>query len=116
MRNIYQSASAAAAGHHHAVGRGYQYPSGSPINGMNVSGSRYNPMGSSAAAASAAYAAHMSGQSFPGMGHSTIGQSNPMTGVGRQDTVDPDDWYNKGFSALRMNSGPHPNLSSTPMY
>lgn len=107
MRNIYQSASAAAG--HHVVARGYQYPSGSPMNSMNVSGTRYNPMGSSAAAASAAYA-----HSF-GMGHSTIGQANTMSGIGRQDS-DPDDWYNKGFSALRMNTAPHPNLSSTPMY
>lgn len=84
------------------------------MNSMNVSGSRYNGMGSSAAAASAAYAAHMSGQSF-GMGHSSITQSNTMSGIGRQDS-DPDDWYNKGFTALRMNPGPHPNLSSTPMY
>lgn len=94
MRNIYQN-----SGH---ASRGYQYgPSGNGINPM--SGSRYTPMGSSSYP-------HMGSQAFS-MGHSA---GNPMSGMGRQET-DHDDWYNKGFSALRMNSGPHPNLSAAPM-
>lgn len=49
----------------------------------------------------------MTAQPFS-MTHTTQNMAAAM----RQDA--DDDWYNKGFSALRMNSTPHPNLS-TPM-
>ena len=73
--------------------RGYQYPGSAitPMTNRYPSSSSYMP-------------------SPPFMGH-----SNPM-GMTRQDTDDPNEWYNKGFSALRMNSGPHGNpLPTTPM-
>lgn len=92
MRNIYQTSA-------HQT-RNYQYPSGNSINA--VSNSRYPPMSNSPY--------HVSGQHFA-MSHSGPAHVSPM-GV-RQD-ASPDDWYNKGFSALRMNAGHHPNLS-TPM-
>ncbi|KAG8183012.1 hypothetical protein JTE90_017099 [Oedothorax gibbosus] len=88
MRNIYPSATAAS--------RGYQYP---PPNAMNTMGGRYQPMASSYPP--------MGGQPF-GMAH-----ANPNMAAMRQD---PDeDWYNKSFPALRMNTTPHPNLSAAPM-
>ncbi|KAI1287543.1 ALX homeobox protein 1 [Halotydeus destructor] len=93
MRNIYNTGS-------HA-GRGYQYPAGNGINTM--SGARYTPMGSSSYH-------HMGAQSFS-MGPTS---ANPMGGMGRQE-ADHDDWYNKGFSALRMNTAQHSNLSTAPM-
>ncbi len=91
MRNIYQ-ASAAQAG-----SRGYQYTSANAINSMNTS--RYPPMTTSSYPP-------MTAQPFS-MSHTT-----PNMAAMRQDS--DDDWYNKGFSALRMNSGPHthPNLSA----
>ena len=89
MRNIYQASAA------QANSRNYQYSGAGSINSMSAATARYPPM-----TAAAAYPP-MGGQPF-GMGHTA-----PMTGMARQDTESEADWYNKGFSALRMNSGPH---------
>jgi len=94
MRNIYNTSS--------HTSRGYHYPTSNSINSMPAA--RYNPMGGST------HPAHMGGQPFS-MGHTA---SSPMSGMTRQE-ADHDDWYNKGFSALRMNTGPHTNLSTAPM-
>lgn len=90
MRNIYQTAPGS---------RAYQYPTANAINTMSTT--RYQSM-------TASSYPPMSAQPFS-MSHTT-----PNMTAMRQDP--DDDWYNKGFSALRMNSTPHthPNLS-TPM-
>ncbi|CAL1292137.1 unnamed protein product [Larinioides sclopetarius] len=89
MRNIYPTATVAS--------RGYQYP---PPNAMNSMGGRYQPMASSYPP--------MAAQPF------SMGHANPnMAAAMRQDA--DEDWYNKSFPALRMNTTPHPNLSAAPM-
>ena len=90
MRNIYQASAA------QANSRNYQYSGASSINTMSAASVRYPPM-----SASSAYPP-MGGQPF-GMTHSAPG----MAGMGRQEPDSDIDWYNKGFSALRMNSAPH---------
>ncbi|XP_074603184.1 homeobox protein unc-42-like [Brevipalpus obovatus] len=92
MRNIYQGPS-------HPV-RNYQYPTANTINSVT---NRYQPMSNSSY--------HMPNQPFS-MGHT--GPSTMSTMTARQEPS-PDDWYNKGFSALRMNTGHHPNLTTAPM-
>lgn len=89
MRNIYPTATVAS--------RGYQYP---PPNAINSMGGRYQPMASSYPP--------MAAQPF------SMGHANPnMAAAMRQDA--DEDWYNKSFPALRMNTTPHPNLSAAPM-
>lgn len=101
MRNIYQATSAAQAN-----SRNYQYTGTGTINSMSAAAaaSRYQPM--------PPYQP-MSGQPF-GMGPHT--GPGAMAGMGRQDADSEADWYNKGFSALRMNSTPHNHANlSAPM-
>ncbi|KAF8777812.1 hypothetical protein HNY73_014613 [Argiope bruennichi] len=81
----------------HGGFEGYQYP---PPNAMNSMGGRYQPMASSYPP--------MAAQPF------SMGHANPnMAAAMRQDA--DEDWYNKSFPALRMNTTPHPNLSAAPM-
>ncbi|RWS30884.1 homeobox protein prophet of Pit-1-like protein [Leptotrombidium deliense] len=93
MRNIYQNPG-------HVVSRGYQYPTANAINTMATT-ARYTPISTSSY--------HMPTQPF------SMAQHNPMAAMTTRPDPDPDDWYNKGFSSLRMNSAPHPNLSGTPV-
>lgn len=103
MRNIYQASAA------QANSRNYQYSGNSSINSMSAAAAaaaRYSPMGP----APGAYPP-MTSQPF-GMGHT----GPNMSGMGRQETDTDADWYNKGFSALRMNAAPHNHGNlSTPM-
>lgn len=121
MRNIYQQASAAQQA---ANSRGYQY-SGAAAGSINTmsAAARYPTMAAAAAAAyppmGATAAGTAAGQPF-GMPH-TAPSMAPMGG--RQDTPESveaaaaaNDWYNKGFNALRMNTNPHNHASlSAPM-
>ncbi|XP_067123118.1 homeobox protein unc-42 isoform X2 [Centruroides vittatus] len=90
MRNIYPTAT--------ATSRAYQYPPPNAIN--SVAAARYQPMTTS---------------TYPPMAtqHFSMGHPTPNMAAMRQDTEE--DWYNKGFPALRMNAAPHPNLSAAPM-
>lgn len=104
MRNIYQQASAQAQAQ--ANSRGYQYAAAAAAGGGGHLGSmgagsggggvpRYPPMGTPAG--------------YPGMSSQAFGMPHSSPVMTRQDT-EPDtthDWYNKGFSALRMNNAPH---------
>ncbi|CAG2113400.1 unnamed protein product, partial [Medioppia subpectinata] len=92
MRNIYQ----ASSGQNGA--RGYQYSTANAINSMGTT--RYPPMTTSSYPP-------MTGQPFS-MSHST-----PDMSVIRQE--DDNNWYNKGFSALRMNTTPHSHNLTAPM-
>lgn len=90
MRNIYQASAA------QANSRNYQYSGSNSINSMSAATARYPPMSAAAA--------------YPPMGGQPFGMTHPapaMTGMARQDTDTEADWYNKGFSALRMNTTPH---------
>ena len=91
MRNIYQASAQTGT-------RPYQYSSANAINSMNTS--RYPPMSTSSYPS-------MTAQPFS-MSHST-----PDMAVIRQE--DDNNWYNKGFSALRMNSTPHSHNLTAPM-
>jgi len=93
MRNIYQNPT--------HPGRGHQYPSANSIN--NMSSARYTPMSTSSY--------HMPTQPFSMANSAT----NSMAAMTTRQEPDPEDWYNKGFSALRMNTAPHPNLTTAPM-
>lgn len=101
MRNIYQASAV------QANTRNYQYSGTGSINSMTAAASaRYPPM-----SAAAAYPP-MGGQPFGMVNHSAPG----MTSMARQDTDTDVDWYNKGFSALRMNTTPHNHANlSAPM-
>lgn len=102
MRNIYQQASAQAQAQ--ASSRGYQYAAAAAAGGGGHLGSmgaggggvaRYPPMGTPAG--------------YPGMSNQAFGMPHSSPVMTRQD-AEPDtthDWYNKGFSALRMNNAPH---------
>ncbi|XP_054153436.1 homeobox protein unc-42-like [Oppia nitens] len=92
MRNIYQASSAQAGT------RGYQYSTANAINSMSTS--RYPPM-------STASYPPVTAQPF------SMSHSSPDMSVIRQE--DDNNWYNKGFSALRMNSTPHSHNLTAPM-
>lgn len=92
MRNIYQASAQAAAS------RPYQYSGANAINSMSTS--RYPPMSTSSYPP-------MTGQPF------SMTHSAPDMSVIRQE--EDNNWYNKGFSALRMNSTPHSHNLTAPM-
>ncbi|UXI16970.1 Synaptotagmin-14 [Sarcoptes scabiei] len=105
MRNIYQASAA------QAQNRSYQYGGSNTLNSMSAA-SRYPPMGAS----SSAYPP-MAGQPF-GMSTSHSSASSIASSMNRLESAASSDtetdWYNKGFSALRMNTSAHnhSNLSS----
>lgn len=97
MRNIYQASAQAQA-------NSRNYSPYATSNSMNAGGGRYAPMAPATA--------------YPPMGAQPFGMAHtaPMGGMGRQEVDAETDWYNKGFNALRMNSGPHNHGNlSTPM-
>lgn len=105
MRNIYHAQAQAQVNT-----RNYQYSGTNSLNTMSAAAA-------AAAAASTRYPPMAATSAYSPMAGQPFGMATTMSNMNRQDVDNESDWYNKGFSALRMNTATHNHHAnlSTPM-